>query len=81
MPNIPSLPDLVATGDRAVALGDAQGLCDTARLLHGGLGESLEAELFAVERLARTDLGAAVQHWSIVSQCLRDWVASSFVHR
>lgn len=77
----PDVRELLALGDRACATRDPERLVEIARLIADGLGDSLELELLAVERLARSDLDGALRHWAIVSRSVRDWMASSYVHR
>jgi hypothetical protein len=78
--SMPTLEDLVATGDRACARGDRTGLAEVAYLLCVGPASSLQTDLLAIEQLAATDPEAATERWATVSRCLRDWIASGYAH-
>lgn len=75
-----SLEDLLAAGDQACARGDRTELAEVAHRLCAGPASPLENELVAIERLAGSDPDAAIERWSTVSRCLRDWIASGYAH-
>ena len=75
-----SLEDLVSAGDQACARGDRTKLAEVARLLCAGPAATLRTELVAIEQLAASDPAEAIERWFTVSQCLRDWIASSYAH-
>src|SRR5690349_6638209 len=68
---------LVAAGDHACACGDHRALSSVARKLRVDAPLPLQHELTAIENGVEN----ATQHWSSVSRCIHDWIASTYAYR
>jgi hypothetical protein len=76
-----TLTILVALGDDALSARDPAALAQAARSIADRLPSQFQPALHDVEVLARDDLDAARSRWLVVSQSVRDWIASCLVHR